>query len=384
MKCPVRGFVFDLRLSSPEDRTRTGPLASARVGVIPVGVPVEGVTGVDKILVVHRWGAGLSPGGVLSVKLLPMRPRTRVPESVEWLLDEQDHVITRAQARSRGLTDGGIGSLVDSGRWHRLSPGVYSSGLPGWRQFARAGVLIAGPGATLGGAAAAHLMGLAEAPRTIDVWSTDRSTVRRRAGRFWRFRRGVRSAIGSPPHTSAEEAILDLCAEGTTDDIAHWLSEALHHRRTTVERLAAAIDASPKLPRRGLIAETLQVVGGGSHSPMEVRFQKSVEVPHGLPTPSRQQSYSRGTSSDMGHDAYKLLVELDGKLGHRGPGEVRDARRDADHLAAGFATLRFCWSDVVDRPCETAAKIATVLRARGWTGTLKPCPRCRVAGGPGS
>ncbi|MGH3280913.1 MAG: hypothetical protein ACRDNW_17510, partial [Trebonia sp.] len=49
------------------------------------------------------------------------------------------------------------------------------------------------------------------------------------------------------------------------------------------------------------------------------------------------------------------------------------------------ATLRYGWSDVTRRACETARQEADALRNRGWTGTLKPCsPDCRVVAGPGS
>ncbi|MCI1749064.1 MAG: endonuclease domain-containing protein [Acidipropionibacterium sp.] len=251
--------------------------------------------------------------------------------------------------------------------------------LQGWTQFARAGVLIGGPDAALGGLAAAHLLKIADPPGVIDVWSPLALAGRTRGESVWRFRRGTRSAIGYLPHASVEETVLDLCCEGTADDIASWLARALHDRITTADRIARAMEAFPTLPRRSLIRETLVVVSGGSQSPMEVRFQRDVEAAHGLPAADRQVSYSKGSRSDMGHDRYRLIVELDGMLGHRGLGEIRDARRDAEHLAAGFSTLRFGWGDVVDRPCETALSVARVLRSRGWAGELRPCAGCAMA-----
>lgn len=306
-----------------------------------------------------------------------MRPRTRVPDPVAGLLREQDGVITRAQALDLGLTDAGIRQLTGSGRWRVLTGGVYAGVAPGWTQFARAGVLLGGPGAALGGLAAAHVLNIADPPGVIDVWSPLGTPMRSRQAATWRFRRGNRTAVGSLPHTGVEETLLDLCADGSADDIASWLSTALHDRLTTPARLAGAVESAPALPKRSLVMQTIGVVAGGAESPLEVRFQRDVEHAHRLPVPERQKSYSHGRRSDMGHTEYRLIVELDGALGHRGPGEIRDARRDADHLAAGFVTLRFGWGDVVDRPCETAATIARVLRARGWPGHMRRCKRCR-------
>ncbi|AXE39848.1 hypothetical protein JS278_02713 [Acidipropionibacterium virtanenii] len=309
--------------------------------------------------------------------LSAMHPMTRVPDAVVWLLNEQEGVISRAQALRHGLTDAGIRHFTASGTWRALSAGIYAAGHPSWLQLAWAGVLIAGPGAALGGAAAVHLLGIADPPGVIDVWCPGKVSSVLRREPYWRFHRGARRSLGSPPRTTAEEAILTLCSQGSLDDIGGWLSKALFKRITTPDRLRRAVVQKPKLRQRALILETLTVVAGGSESPMEVRFKRDVEKAHGLPSPSRQKCYSRGRKSDLGYTEYGLIAELDGMIGHRGAGEIRDARRDAEHLVAGLAILRFGWSDVAGHPCETAAIMARVLRARGWRGKPHDCPRCQ-------
>ena len=52
-----------------------------------------------------------------------------------------------------------------------------------------------------------------------------------------------------------------------------------------------------------------------------------------------------------------------------------NARRIVDQL--NLITLRYGSADVRGRACEVAAQIAAVLRARGWSGTVTGCPRCR-------
>jgi len=69
---------------------------------------------------------------------------------------------------------------------------------------------------------------------------------------------------------------------------------------------------------------------------------------------------------------------LAGRSWHDGPGaRDRDLERDLDAVAgAGRTTVRLGPGQVFDRPCLTAAKVAAVLTAHGWTGTLERCPHC--------
>jgi hypothetical protein len=53
--------------------------------------------------------------------------------------------------------------------------------------------------------------------------------------------------------------------------------------------------------------------------------------------------------------------------------------RDNRFVLAALPTLRYGWADVLDRPCEVAAQVATVLVQHGWSGLPGRCPRCRAA-----
>lgn len=120
----------------------------------------------------------------------------------------------------------------------------------------------------------------------------------------------------------------------------------------------------------------LDWLDGGVESPLELRFLRDVERRHGLPRGQRQQSLVERTRVDVHYDEYRLIAELDGQLGHRGRGEVRDAWRDAAHLVRGESTLRFGWWDVVQRPCTVAWLLGEVMAQRGWRGALRRCPAC--------
>lgn len=301
--------------------------------------------------------------------------RVQVPPSLAEVLDVQDGVVSRAQAMTHGLSPGQVQRLVGRG-WVRLLHGVYSARGDGWRQRAWAGVLAGGEGACLGGSIAARLHGLAQDEVTgIDVWTPAHRTHQHAAPQ-WRFHRGRRAASGSPPRVSLEQAVLDLCARASDDDRAGWVTRAITERRTTPERMRAALEAAPRLRGRAGVLDLVNWLDAGVESPLELRFVRDVQRRNGLPDGARQVSLVVGARVDVRFEEFRLIAELDGLLGHRGVGEAHDAWRDARHLALGEATVRFGWGDVVRRPCATAALLADVLRSRGWAGTMRRCPAC--------
>ncbi|MGN6782242.1 MAG: hypothetical protein ACTHJH_12130 [Marmoricola sp.] len=68
------------------------------------------------------------------------------------------------------------------------------------------------------------------------------------------------------------------------------------------------------------------------------------------------------------------MVELDGRLFHdTASARDRDAERDLDAAVSGATTVRLTWGQVYDRPCATAAKVASVLRAHDAACSPRPC-----------
>jgi hypothetical protein len=79
---------------------------------------------------------------------------------------------------------------------------------------------------------------------------------------------------------------------------------------------------------------------------------------------------------DTGYEDYRLIVEVDGRLGHeRWADRVRDGQRDRQVLSGDVVTSRVFWSDVALTPCQTAAEVGAVHQARGWEGAPRPCRR---------
>ncbi|WP_156223758.1 hypothetical protein [Pseudactinotalea suaedae] len=113
----------------------------------------------------------------------------------------------------------------------------------------------------------------------------------------------------------------------------------------------------------------------GARSPLERRYLRDVERAHGLPS-ARRQVARRRSEVDVLYVEQRLLVELDGRVGHAGSGKFRDMRRDNRAVVDSLATLRCGCADVSGDPCGVAQQVAAVLQVRGWGGVLVPCPVC--------
>ena len=107
-------------------------------------------------------------------------------------------------------------------------------------------------------------------------------------------------------------------------------------------------------------------------------YARDIERAHGLPRGSRQ-AVSRGRQylRDVDYEAFGVLVELDGRLGHTGMGRFRDMWRDNSATIESRVTLRYGSVDLYRRPCEVALQVASVLTRRGWIGSPVRCDRCR-------
>ena len=314
-----------------------------------------------------------------------MYRRQAIPDDLAALARFQDGVVTREQAVGNGLSPTAITRLVRDQFWVRIARGIFLTApiTPPWPALAWAGVLIGGDHARIGGLAAAHLHGLiSDSPAQIEVLIPAQLRAPRVCGpwSFCRERSGARQSLtlGSPPRLSVEDAVLDLVNDPECHDreAVNWLTLAVNGRGTTPKKILRAAEWRHFSPRRALIAKTLADVEAGARSPLEVDYLNLVERAHGLPEGRRQQSRRR-TQVDVLYEEFRLLVELDGRLGHEGMGRFRDMRRDNASTSDGLATLRYGKTDVFGSPCEVAMEVAHNLALRGWDGLLTRCDRCR-------
>lgn len=306
---------------------------------------------------------------------------------IDRLLEHQSGVISRAQLLACGAQPHDIKRLVRHKELSGLITGVYlnHTGAPTWLQRAWAGTLACWPAALSGPSAIRAVVG--PGWRGYDDDGPIRLTVARsrklvvpdgyRLQRLGRLEARVQWNA-SPPRLRLEDAVLQLAADADGE----WrtigvLTDACSTRRTTAARLLAATEALTRLDGRQFIRDVLADLDSGACSVLEQGYLRLVERPHGLPDAERQVTVrsERGREyRDVTYPAYMVDLELDGRIYHDHPRQRDlDLDRDLDAAVAGEASVRLGWGQVFDRPCRTAERIAMMLSARGWDGTLTPC-----------
>jgi hypothetical protein len=338
----------------------------------------------------HRNVAGAAQGRRLTQHGLMVE----LSADCRLLLAAQAGVVARWQAPSVGLATAVIDARVRRGRWQPLYRGVYAAftGPPSRESFLWGAVLRAGPGAALSYDTAAELDGLTEirtAAIHVTVLSEHQFTP---AGRHCPgapriiVHQSARLAAALhparvPPRTRVEETVVDLVQTSASfDEALSWLTAACAGRRTTPAALRRAMGERTRLRWRAALAGALADIGSGVHSVLEYRYSRDVARSHGLPPALRQAPMmreSRAQYLDNLYQEFGVAVELDGQVAHRAKDRRADKRRDNFFTAEGIVTLRYGWTDVTERRCETAAEIGRTLTRHGWAGQLTRCgPAC--------
>lgn len=294
-----------------------------------------------------------------------MQDRQAGARSVDQLLAagvDRNHI--RAQVRAR--------------RWQRVHPHVhalFTGPLPRETQL-WAAVLYAGEGAVLSHESAAEIWGLADnRAGKIHVTIPHARRVKPQPGlRIHRSRSLAPHPTRRPPVTRVEDTVLDLIDRAETlDEVITWITRAVQRRRTTPHRLHAALNARPRQAWRELTNSILTDVAEGAETPLELEYVRRVERPHNLPPAQRQRRIAAAHWVDAIYEDQRLIVELDGRLGHVEDGVFRDHKRDNRSTERGYATLRFGWTDALVHSCLVADQVIRALRQRGWTGEAKTC-----------
>jgi hypothetical protein len=135
--------------------------------------------------------------------------------------------------------------------------------------------------------------------------------------------------------------------------------------------------------RRWLLG-VLQEAADGVQSLLESSYRRRVEQAHGLPRPDRQRRDRTKDGviyRDARYERFEIVIELDGRVGHELSNDKWDDQ-DRDLLAAtdDLTTLRLGWRHCEVTPCRTAARLAMVLRRRGWRGSPRLCGADCVVG----
>ena len=278
-----------------------------------------------------------------------MTTAARLLQVPTWsdLVEQQEQVIGRRQARLAGMTEDQWQWRLDTGRWQSVLPGVAAahSGAVTARQRCWAAFLYAGPDTFLSADVALVELGMKlPAPQRIDV-----ATARRIRGQV--FRDGSEVAVVPhqlthlrdwahpvhlPPVLRAAPATLHAAAWAGSDRAGEWrVAAAVQQRLVRPADLRRALEQMPQVPRRALLCEVLDDVELGAHAASELDFLRFLRR-HRLPLPDRlQRPVRRGTLRylDAWWDKQRVNVEMDGAH------HQLVATWEADGLRAGDVVL---------------------------------------------
>lgn len=297
-----------------------------------------------------------------------------VQSEVEGLVvaGESHGLVTRKEA-SKFLTRSQIETRLRTGAWVRVFPTSFRVvGAPvTWRQHVVALSLWAGKGAVLSHRTAACLHGFNHFPEGPLEVTTSRQLSAHEGVRIFRVPavpKCDRAEVDDLNVTNAARTLLDLAALTDRLTLRATFDQALREKKTTLEKLEAAVARSRKRPGiidvRSLLQE-FQGAGGPTESELEREALDLIELA-GLPTPKVQWAVIVGSKRRRLDLLFKgVVVEMDGYASHSGIDRFEDDRvRNNSLTAGGLRVLHWTWRAVHDRPDELIAELYAALNLR--------------------
>lgn len=279
------------------------------------------------------------------------------------------------------LTRDALRWRVSSGRWQQPCRGIVvaQSGPLTEFQALRIAALWAGPGGALAGLTAASpdgLQGFTDrgplAERPIHVLVPVSSPARRTRPSLplvVHYSRLLGAddihPLRRPPRTRMARSLVDAAAWMATDRGAQAvLAAGVQQRLARLEGLTAIVARNQRLPRRGMITDTLEDIAGGAHALSELDFTRLIRR-YRLPPPDRQaprrDSAGRRRWLDAVWETARLVVEVDGRHHMDAAQYWADMDRDNDLTVDGYRVLRFPAFLVRYHPGYVAGKIRAAL-----------------------
>ncbi|WP_134324834.1 hypothetical protein [Cumulibacter soli] len=304
-----------------------------------------------------------------------MHSRTPVPLEIHRIIAAHHGVVRRSELLAAGLSQRVLTRITAD--WKRVAPATYVAPGPHdlWLQKLYVALAICGEDASAWGATALALWGLGERPGHIEVLTHRHHRIHLPWLRPRRDDGGLRRVLPlDPPRVCVEDAVIDAAASGRPDEALAVVSRVLQERRTTPERLLAAVATRRRLRHRSLLASAIGDSAAGAHSVLEHLYLQDVERAHGLPPMKPQFTVPEtGHDADGAYESQRLLIELDGIRFHD---QQADEALDIAHGAYNYDTRRLTWVALVRDPCLIAQMIAQRIDFH----ELRRCPRCPPPG----
>jgi hypothetical protein len=312
-------------------------------------------------------------------------------DELNVLIRKQDHVISRAQALSAGITPSALRHrLRPGGPWSICLPGVYlaETGAPTQAQRETAAILYGGPCSVLTGAVALRHHRL-PAPDSAVVDILIRAQSRRQSISYVRVHRTSRMpevVFGAPhrPYAPPARAAADA-VRGLTDLRAAraLLAGAVQSRGCATWQLGQELSAGP-VRYSALLRSVLAEVADGVRSAPEAELRDLVEKA-GLPMPlfNPRLYLPNGTfvaCPDAWWPEAGVAIEIDSKRWHLSPDAwERTMDRHAQLGQYSIVTLHFTPHMLRSDPAPVIAKMKNAYKS----GIARPRLRITTLAAPG-
>ncbi|MDN4489544.1 DUF559 domain-containing protein [Demequina sp. SYSU T00068] len=274
-----------------------------------------------------------------------------------------------------------LDAIGRAGLEHAVADGTLTRVLPGWYCLAAhaddhrvrcAAVVRWSRGAlVITGRSALHLLDSRfPAPHRVEARSARHGHVRTPAWLRVTYGEPVRwrITVGGVTCLVSDDAVLDAWCIAAPPDRETVFYTALWLRAVSPRQLRRAADRRARVADRRSLVRLLDEFDDGATSPTEVLARRRVFVGHEFAELEAQVSIraaGRTRIADLLHRRARLVIELDGSAYHDGPEQVaRDRARDAELLAAGYATVRFGFRELMRDPdrCRTLLRAAISSR----------------------
>lgn len=283
---------------------------------------------------------------------------TREAEAaVSAFFARQYGVITVQQAHRAGLTDRMIKYRVDTGRWIRVTNGVYAvvSAPPNWQRDLAAAVLIH-PTVAVAGRSAAALHGFAGMrhgrPEVVVPRTSNARSPLAKVYRSAFFHQIGKVRVAGFETTSPAETVLTLAPQLPGHRIEAFVDDTIAKRTATLDEYDAILDRIDGGRVRGsallrkLVADRRTDAYQPPTSELE-RLSRRLTNQPGVPAVSHQHPVLGSAGPmivDTFIDIWLIVLEVDGRNYHTRKADFeRDRRRDNAAASLGYVTLRFTW-----------------------------------------
>lgn len=284
----------------------------------------------------------------------------------------QSGAISRAQARSAGVTDRQIGGLLARGDWLRVHPGVFrlhaSVPLPEtglWAAF-----LWVGPHVWLADETAAWWWGdLEDLPTRWTFVGASRcrgSAAVQVTSAFvdprdrWRHR--ALPVLSRPWSVVRAAAVLERRRPGAGIALIDRAKQTRAVRQADLER---AFRRHPGCWGSSTVRALLDRTGDGAHSELErlaVSLLEAAGITGFRPNLTVRLASSQTAEIDIAFPDRRIAIELDGYAFHSGAAAFRrDLRRANALMRDGWTVRRFSWDDLLSDPDGFVATVAELL-----------------------